>query len=294
MLLFVAIVTAGQLYTFHHYNAILNGTAARSNVPPVKTNPTQSAQTAQEIVSLKQQYPTATVSAGGHYIAYIDAQNTLHIRDLSTDKDVATATNLYPVVFVSWAANEQVFVGEKNNGDLLLKTVDSTSGTGRVIHTFSGFSASATFKKITYSALTNDVYILIGSDYASVVYHFDTNGTLTQVDLGGRLIKNIAVTETQNILYFEDYAAGTFNVLSLDNGQIQVVQRNAALIGAAGTTLFYGQINQAGLVTSVYKEASDGTAVLVSNMKAPVLAGNITITADQHVQVTDLTAKTSS
>lgn len=293
MLAFVGVVTITQLYAFHHYNKILNGSNAGIPVSQSQAVTPNSPKVVQEVNRLTQQFPTTTVSPDGQYAAYVDTSNTLHIRDLFAGKDAAAVSNSYPVVFLNWGANDLVFVGERNIGDLILGTVSASTGTQRVVHTFSGFSANATFKKMTYSALTNDVYILIGSDTASLVYHFDTNGDLTQVDLGGRLIKNIAVTQTQNILYFEDYAAGTFNVLSRDAGAIQLVQRNAALIGVVQTTLFYGQINSSGLVTAVYKLTASGASQLVSSLATPMLAANISITADEKVKVSNQASQTS-
>ncbi len=283
---FVALVTAGQLYAFNHYNGILTNsfhvkTSVGQQMKPLAVD------TQKEIAALVQQYPVSAVSDDNTSFAFVDNQNVLHLKDLVHGTVLATVTNSYPVQYLKWIRNDLVFVGEQEApGVLLLKTVDAGSGTERIIHSFSGLNATDSFKKITYSALTNDVYILIGSNTDSVVYHYDTNSNLNLVYLGGRYIKNIEVTQTGNNLYFEDYAAGTFNVLCRSQGVVYLVNRNSALVSVQDDTLYYGSINQSGLVNAVYKyDNTAGTGVLVATLQNPAMANRIQITSDGQVQV---------
>jgi hypothetical protein len=289
--LFLVLVTGAQVYAFHHYNSILTGSIhVKTNVEqPVKP---PSIDTQKEIASLTKQYPVSAASEDNTSFAYVDNQNVLYIKDLVHNTILATVNNTYPVQYLEWIGNESVFVGEQESpGVLELKTVDANSGTERVIHTFSGLSAADSFKKIAYTVLTNDVYILIGSDTSSVVYHYDTNSNLNVIYLGGRYIKNIEVSQTGNQLYFEDYVSGSFNVLVRSQGSVHLISRNSALISVADNTLYYGSVDQNGLVTAVYKyDDSTGTGVLVSNMQQPTLASEIEITSDGQVHVQQTTA----
>ncbi len=286
ILVFLVLVTGAQWYAFHHYNSILTGAIN------VKTNATQQVKpptvdTQKEIATLAKQYPINAVSTDGTTIAYVDSQNVLYVKDLVHNTTLTTLKNPYPVQYLEWIGNESVFVGEKEApGVLELKTVDANSGIERVIHTFTGLYAQDNFKKIAYTLLTNDVYILIGSDTDSLVYHYDTNSNLNMVYLGGRFIKNIDVSQTGNQLYFEDYVSGTFNVLVRNQGSIQLIARNSALITVQGNTLYYGPVNQNGLVTAVYRyDSSTGSGVLVENLQSPTLASNIQITQNGQVHV---------
>jgi sugar lactone lactonase YvrE len=122
-----------------------------------------------------------------------------------------------------------------------------------------------------------------------VLYHFDTNGKLTTVDLGGRFIKNIAVTQTGDTLYFEDYAQGSYNVGKLSsNGQLQILHRNCALVGVVGNTLYFGSIDSSGLVTRVYKNERGGP-VLVKTFQTPVRSEDIMISQNGQVSTSTQT-----
>jgi hypothetical protein len=290
IIIFLVLVTGAQVYAFNHYNSILTGSIhVRTNDVPSVKPPTIDTQ--KEIATLSKQYPVSSVSEDGTTFAYVDSQNVLYIKDLVHNTTVSTVNNTYPVQFIEWIGNESVFVGEKEApGVLELKTVDANSGTERVIHTFNGMSADVGFRKIAYTVLTNDVYILIGSDTSSVVYHYDTNSNLNEVYLGGRYVKNIAVSQTGNKLYFEDYVSGSFNVLVSNQGSVQLVSRNSALIDVQDNTLYYGTVDQNGMVTAVYKyEDTTGTGVLVSSLQSPTLASSIEITADGQIHVQQTT-----
>ena len=283
--LYVVVLTAVQLYTFHHYNSILTGSINIKSAGQTEAWTPQKVNTQKEINSLQKQYSTSAVSDDQTSIAYVDAQNVLHIRDLVNNKELSSVKLDYTVQYLQWIRNDMVFVGEQEApGVLSLRTVDANTGTLRTIKTFSGLNSSDAFKKITYSALTNDTYILIGSNYSSIVYHFDTNGNMSEVYLGGRFIKNIAVTQTGNQLYFEDYASGSFNVLCRTQGVVQLIKLNSALVDVVGNTLYYGSIDSNGLVTAVYKW-ENGVSTLVSTLQTPTMASQIDVTSDGKVQV---------
>ena len=282
IIIFVVAVTAIQVFTFQHYNTLLGGSSSSGGViaiPSGQTSTTSATSVAKQVSALKQRYKFVTVSGNNQFVAYLDSQNVLHVVQLSNGATLSTAANAFPVQYVGWIRNDSLFVGEQAApGKLVLKTVESNTGVQRVVQTFAGLDASASFKTIAYSALTNDVYILIGTSSTSVVYHFNTNSDLSVVDLGGRFIKNIALTQTGNILYFEDHAAGSFNVLYRQNGSVNLISLNAALIAVVNRTLYYGTVNQNGLVTAVYKEDNlSGTKTLVQTLTQPALAASIRV-----------------
>ncbi|SIT03782.1 hypothetical protein [Alicyclobacillus vulcanalis] len=281
-----AVVTALQLPLFYHYNRLL-GTSANA-VDNITVSPAQQQAEQKEISDLKRQYKFVTVSSDGQYAAYLDSKNVLHVVDLATHQEVCAANNPYTVQYVAWIEDERLFVGEQvQPGDLELKTVDVPSGVQTIVTRFEGLPADASFTKITFSTYTNDIYILINSGASSSLYHIGTMSNVSLVPVGGRYIKNIAITQTGSKLYFEDYADGSFNVLSLnDQGTIRLIKRDAALVAVVGNTLYYGGINGQGLVTAVYRyDASTGASTLVKTLASPTLAADIEITDNGSVQV---------
>lgn len=87
-------------------------------------------------------------------------------------------------------------------------------------------------------------------------------------------------------MYFEDALNGSYNVLYFDSQYVvHRVQLNAALVDVVGDTLYYGDINKDGLVTSVYKYNPDGQSTLVSKLQEPTLAADLSISNAGRVQV---------
>lgn len=290
LIAFLVVVTAAQIYTFNHYNSILSGDSG--SVSP----PHQTQQTITIADNLLKVYPLCAISEDGTMAAYVDSKNQVNIFDLSTNKLVSTTAENYPVQYIKWIEDDNVFVGViQSPGTLVLRTVDA-SGTGmqRDVYTFSELGATDVFKAIAYTLSTNDTYVLIGSDYGSLVYHFDTNNNLTTIDLGGRIIKNIAVTTTGDVLYFEDFADGTFNLLSYTSGTTNLLYRNAALISVLDNTLYYGTLDSNGYVTAVYRYNSTGQPTLIKTLSVPTLASKISVSDDGTVTVNGAPAEAST
>lgn len=302
---YVAAVTIVQLLVFHHYNALFSSvnrgtpSAADSKVTPAQQaqKQKQAQLRIKEVAALKtQNYKFITVSPAQDYATYVDSNNVLHIEDLKTGKDISAAKNPYTLDYVSWIENPQssstyVLIGEEiQPGDLELKTVDISDGSQQIIAHFSGLASNAAIQKVVFSFETNQIYILVNTDSTSAIYHIGTMKHVTDVPIGGRFIKNIALSQTTNRLYFEDRINGSYNVLYFDNNYVpHRVQLNAALVTVVGNTLYYGKIDKNGLVTAVYKQGSDGNSTLVQTLGAPTLASDIDITQSGDVQINSST-----
>ncbi|MFB5191675.1 hypothetical protein [Alicyclobacillus fastidiosus] len=286
---FVAVVTVAQLAVFYHYNDLFS--AADKGVQSLLKNqakPESLSQTEQaKVKKLRAQYKFVTVSPDDQYATYVDSANVLHIYDLETQQEVSAAKNTYPVQYISWISDQDVFVGERvQPGNLELKTVGVDDGSQVIVQDFAQLAPDAAFAKIAFSQYTNDVYILINTSTTSVIYHIDTMKHVDEVPIGGRYIKNIAVSDTQNRLYFEDRLNGSYNVLYFDNDYVaHRVQLNAALISVVGNTVYYGDINSNGDVTSVYSEPPSGKSTLIKTLQTPTPASNIDVTDDGQVRV---------
>ncbi|EPZ43057.1 hypothetical protein [Alicyclobacillus acidoterrestris] len=289
LLCFAAVVTLGQLAVFYHYNHLFS--AADQSVQSILSNhtkPESLSQTEQkEVAKLRSQYKFVTVSPDDQYATYIDKKNILHLYDLQQKRDISAAENPYTVQYVSWISDESVFVGEQvRPGNLELKTVNVDDGTQVIVEDFAELSPDAAFAKIAFSHYTNDVYILINTSTSSTIYHIDTMKHVDEVPIGGRYIKNIAVSDTENRLYFEDRLNGSYNVLYFDNNYVaHRVQLNAALISVVGNTVYYGDVNKDGYVTSVYSEDPDGTSHLIKTLATPTPASKLDVTDDGQVRV---------
>jgi hypothetical protein len=293
LLVFVAIVTAGQLIFFQHYNTLFATAQAETKVtlqklqkPKKRAIPVKTL-IKQEVARLNAQYQFVQVSPNGQYATYLDKQNELHIEDLKSKKDVSHTTGLSTVQYVSWISNQKLFVGEQTSpGCLELITVDESDGAQTaVVPTFGQLSPGASFAKISFSRQTNDIYILINTKTSSALYHIGTMAHVTAMPTDGRFIKDMDVSFTGDKLYFEDNVNFTDNVLYfVSNDELHTVKLNAALITVVGNVVYYGDVNKDGMVTDVYRMDENGDTTLVSTLDQPTSPSQIEITADGKVE----------
>lgn len=318
-LLFVAVLTAGQVLFFHHLNALFNAQKAGTEQEIeriMNTSNTLSPQAQQILMRLKQQYQGVTVSPNGQYATYIDTAsdgtNIVVVESLKTGKQVSEATNLYPVQYLDWLGDEEVFVGEqKSPSDLELNTFYVSNGqqadiTAASVPIFSGLASDAKITKVTYSSQTNDVFVLIDSSSSSVLYHIGTMEDVQRVPFNGGYVKNIALSQTGDNLYVEDNQDGNWNVVRLHQSSSansyspeydvneQVVQSNAALITVIMNVLYYGEINQNGLVTAVYKKETNGSVTLIKRLASPAIASEIVVSNSGNVTVNPIATSSAT
>jgi hypothetical protein len=282
----LASITAVEIAVFQHYNSLLNTKPAVA----ADTDTKHAASTGIDVTGFKPFLDNRflTVSNDHSRFAYIDSHNVLRVEDISTHKEIYSLQLLIKPVYLRWVNDDMLFIGtEIDNGgtkDLRLSTLDITSGTLRLIQSFAGFAPDSTFKQISFSSYTNDVYVLIGNQYNSALYHFDTNGTVNRVYLGGRYVSNVGVTSTTGELYFQDFAEGTKNVLINTNSEVHLIQRNAILLRVSRNVLYYGVLNSNGMVTSVAKYQNQSSTT-VATLPTPVDPSKILLTEDDEVVV---------
>jgi hypothetical protein len=315
---FLVVVTPLQMWLFSHYNGILKEPSAPSVQTEPRTNTSASSISAkdslQKLATLSQKYPVAALSDDMTTIAYVDAGQDIHVKNLTSGQDTILVQMKAPVVYLSWIGSGLLFVGEKfsvnGSNHLTLATVDLQTKEPRIIQPWSGLSSSTTFKKIAFSSATNDVYVLLGNTYNSALYHYDANGgTPTLVSLDGRFVQNVTVGQNNGILFFQDFAEGTKNVLYEQNHVAHLIQRNSVILGVVNDDLYYGTLDSNGLVNAVYDfstamPASDsaGTAntsgntgtldlsnsspQLVKTLSTPTDASHVNITSDKQIVIT--------
>jgi len=283
-----AVITAGEFVVFNHYNSLFTTKAVQAERQSTSPSPTTSQLTGIHVLNSQ----VLAVSDDGTQLAYIDTNSVLHVFDVASHQEVYKLQLDYQPVFLTWIRNDYLFVGtEAQQGgltDLRLSTIAIGSGTVRLINDFSGFAPTSTFKKVSFSPYTNDVYILIGGQTATILYHYDTNSNLNQIDLGGRYVSNVAVTATTNHLFFQDFALGTPNVLEYKNHQVNLIQRNTALLRVINDTMYYGALDSNGLVTTVFKY-ENGTSSQVTALSTAIDPKAVFI--NQAGQVIVLTAQ---
>jgi len=261
-LMLLGVITVIEAGVFSHYNHLLSAAAAETGItataPPADTKP----ETLPNIHLLSDNL--IAVSDDGQRLVYVDKNLVLHTVDFATGKTLYTLQLRFQPIYLRWIRDDSLFIGTQAvNGsliDLRLSTITLSSGKVRLIHVFSGFSTDATFRNVTFSPYTNDVYILIDGKSSSVMYHYDTNGNLNQVDVGGRVVTKAASTPTGNTVYFQDFAQNQPNFLMRDNaGTVTVLQRDAVLLRLIGTTAYYGKLDSQGNVTEIdtYTSSTD-------------------------------------
>ena len=296
-----ALCTACESLFFYHLNHLLvsQQTASQREIQAALHRRAQL-----ELLQLKREYAGVTVSPNGEYATYVTSDSsgwdTVHVVQLDTGTQVSEATDLYPVQYVDWLGNAEVFVGEERSpGNLELNTFYVSNGlqadeTAASVPVFSNLSPDARIVKVTYSTETNDIFVLIEAGGSSEVYHVGTMETIQPVTVPPGYIKNIAMTETGDNLYLEINQGGQWNVVRLYQTpqtssytpefqmDWQLVKSNAALLGVVGNTLYYGTVNAGGLVTAVYRQTSGGDQ-LVRQLAQPELASEIAISSSGSI-----------
>nr|WP_230087924.1 hypothetical protein [Alicyclobacillus mali (ex Roth et al. 2021)] len=292
-----ALCTACESLFFYHLNHVLvsQQTASQREIQAAMHRRAQT-----EILQLKREYAGVTISPNGEYATYVTSDasgwDTVHVVQLDSGTQVSQATNLYPVQYVDWLGNAEVFVGEQRSpGNLELNTFYVSNGlqadeTAASVPVFSNLAPDARIVKVTYSTETNDIFVLIDAGGSTAVYHVGTMETIQPVTVPPGYIKNIAMTQTGDNLYLEINQNGQWNVVRLyQTSQTssytaefqmdwQTVKSNAALIGVVGNTLYYGTVNANGLVTAVYRQTSGGDELL-RQLGQPALASEIAVSS---------------
>ncbi|EPZ52968.1 hypothetical protein [Alicyclobacillus acidoterrestris] len=312
---FVVVLTIFQVLYLNHYNTLFKSEQAGTAqaIQDILDEPvTLSAAEKARIQQLKSTYQGVTVSPGGQYVTYVDTASdgsyVVHVEDLDTGKQVSEAGDLYPVQYLCWLGDEEIFVGEqKAPGDLELNTFYISNGqqadvTAASVPEFTALASDAAITKVTYSQQTNDVFVLVNTSTSSALYHIGTMENVQSVPFSDGYIKNIALSQTGDHLYAEVNQGGTWDVVRLDQSSTttstspeydvnsQIVQSDAALINVIGNVLYYGKINQDGLVTAVYRQDTNGESTLIKTLSTPTMASHIIISGDGQVTVNPLAA----
>lgn len=308
--LFVVVLSLGQIAMLHHYNHLFT---RQKRVTTQEINLMENGasvlppQSKQRLETLKQTYSGVTVSPDGQYATYVNTASNgtdvAHVIKLQSGKQLSEATDLYPVQYITWLGDAEIFVGEQlSPGNLELNTFYVANGaqagqTAATVPKFSSLAPDAAITKVTYSAQTNDVFVLISTGSSSVIYHIGTMENTQLVPFTSGYVKNIAMTQTGHKLYVEANSGGTWQVDCLqqataDNpnspqydAATQFVQPNAALIAVVGNQLYYGKVNGNGLVTSVYRKQGTGASTLVKQLSGPTSADQIFISSSGRVEM---------
>lgn len=288
LLIAFLIVTVGEWIFFVHYNQLLDAAsshAARTSASYNQQQKTQQKRMQSNLLALEKQHSGVMESLNQQYAAYVNSNNSLIVKNLVSNQTTFNQPLAYPTKYIRWIRNSEIFLGEdEGNGNLILATINIDTGNARIIKTFSGLTPNSNFSKITYSPYTNDTYVLITNSSSSVVYHFDTNGNMYYTHFGGRFIKNISVSQTGDVLYFEELSGGVFKVgyllqsPHLQSWSVHIIQQNAGLIGCDQNTFYYGTINAQGLVTDVYQfTLKTGQSKFIAHLQQPYIAHDLKI-----------------
>lgn len=287
----IGLITVAELVVYYHYNSLF----AKGNQAAIggldKSQTSQVSTTKISGVQLDAQN-LICVSPDGSQVSWIDANNKLHVVDASTGSEVYSLQLNYKPVYLSFIRSDNLIIGtEVSNGstkDIRLSTIYTYGQQPRLIKDFSGYSLDSTLEKIAFSPYTNDTYILIGDKNASVVYHFDTNGNMNPVNVGGRILYNIAVTSTTDEVYIQDFASGTQNVLSLNpKTGTNLIQLKAALLGVNQNTMYYGTLDSNDDVTSVSTYKGNGPGQSLLTLTQPTSPQNLFVNSNgQVIQMT--------
>jgi hypothetical protein len=280
----IIIITILEAGVYGYYNHMLNSNNAMATTAPAKAKevkevkkvkPNSYTQLANEKVKL------ISISENQKFVASVDQNNKLQITDLDSNQEVYSSTEKSDIVYLKFIRSDSLFIGIKTeNKDLVLKTIQIGANRERTIKTFTDVSPTSTFKSITYSPFTNDVYILIGNDVNTKMYHFDTNGQMTALPSQFSYIENPMMLASKNVLFFEDKHNNIW--MSQDNKSLKKIAENATLLAVNDDTIYYGSLDQDGKVVSIH-EYKNGEKQDIYQLPTPVLGSRILINKDGNV-----------
>jgi hypothetical protein len=281
---FLLIVTGIQVGIFSYYNHLLGNGA---NGPAAAAVSSQTGGSAGEPIKLFDgQTDRVALSDSKNLAAYVDQQNTLHVKDLTSNKEVYTLSNEGKIDYITWIQDNGLLLGistgRNSNKKLVVKTAMLSTNSVRTIRTIGPVSSTSKFKKMAFSPFTNDIYILIGNKNISKLYHVGTSGDFKMMDVSSYYIDNVLMASTKNELFFEDVKQGIPYLHSRDEKGTHRIEKNAVLLRAVNDTLYYGKLDTAGSVTSVYKY-EQGTSNKIVDLNQPVKPDRLLVKEDGTV-----------
>jgi WD40 repeat protein len=231
----------------------------------------------------------AAASEDGSFIAFTNATGELTIKETKEMKTVYQTKNHEDVTYIKWIRNDSLILGiteqRENSRDISIKTFNVSSSKERLIKTFDQLSATSVVKAITFSEFTNDVYVLVGNDSITRIYHYDTNGNLSTIEKNDRYVIDLAVSNTENMLYMEEKQDNTYNVYKKSTwGSLELIKSNARLLGVIDDMPYIGLTNDTGLVTSVYRYENNNLE-RVGDLLEPSKKTNIIVKEDGRIYV---------
>ncbi|WP_027417060.1 hypothetical protein [Aneurinibacillus terranovensis] len=286
---FILIVTIFQISVFTYYNRLIGQTNGVVPVSPALGGKIFSGTKEKNVTLFEGTANCIALSANRQMVAYVDEANTLHVKDLQANNEVLNLPGEGPISYVTWIENNGLLIGSTvDNGSgkkLTLKTVMLSSQNVRTIKEFEPDRSSYTFKKIVFSPYTNDIYILVGNKWGTQLYHVGTSGDFRSEDISSYYIDNIEMSTTKNELFFQDVKNGIPYLHIRDDQGTRRIKKNAVLLRTVNDVLYYGTLDDSGMVSAVYKyqEGTTGTSTKVTDLNTPVKPEKLLVKDDGTV-----------
>ncbi|WP_066367647.1 hypothetical protein [Neobacillus fumarioli] len=283
-LICILLITGIETGVYWHYDSLLknpNEVVHAGTSKPVSASIDHKQSDKGVILAAKDPVSQIKISENHQLAAYVNDQNELHIVKLSDQSELYSTTDTHEIVYLKWIRNDSLFIGLKGKNSLILKTFQIGSQQERTIETFNGVSSTSTFKSIAYSPYTNDVYILIGNQTRTKMYHINTNGHMSVMPLDHSYIDKPMMLSTKNELFYQD---ANYNIWVVADGETKKFKNNAIPLAVYDDSFYYGILNDEGRVASVYKY-DKGNKEKVEDLSTPVHAKNIVVKSDGTILV---------
>lgn len=266
---FLLLVTGMQVGILSHYNHLLDrGVKGTDTVV---------------VTRLDGQTDLMALSASKNLVAYVDEQNTLHVKDVTSNKEVYTLSNEGKIDYITWIQDNGLLLGiskgKGSNKKLVVKTAMLSTNNVRTIRTIGPVSSTSTFKKMTFSPFTNDIYILVGNKNISKLYHVGTSGDFKMTNVSSYYVDDILMASTKNELFFEDVKQHIPYLHSRDEKGTHRIEKNAVPLRVINDTLYYGKLNDTGDVTSIYTY-EQGTSNKIIDLSQPTKPDRLLVKED--------------
>lgn len=267
------IITCIEIGVYGYYNKLFSGLQTTQSVLAQTNTPVDNLKKL-----TKEKVKIIAISDSQQFIAYVTENNQLNVVNLMTGQQVYSTTDNNQMLYLKWIRDDRLFIGLKAaSNELTLRTFQIGDQQERTIKTWTGVTSTSTFKGITYSPYTNDVYVIIGNANMTKMYHFDTNGNITNVPLMVRYAENPMMFSTENDLFYEDKNNNIYEMQN--NNSTRIFRSNDKLLTVYNDTLYYGKLDSNG---NVYEACSykNGNFKVLSNLSHTVDPSDIIVNQD--------------
>jgi hypothetical protein len=246
--------SVGLILTLNHYQNLL---------APTTTSFTGETLTPKNYLS--SELPTGSLLSPELTRFAVLSQNQLQIKE--KNKTIFNHAFEMNIDQATWINEDSLLVGLSDGSKQELVSVNVSTQKIRSIKQF--FLGKMAFQQIDFSHFTNDVYVLLQYDQDYQLYYFDTNNNSNRLQVSDYIIEKIAVAKTKHEWYFQNRKHEQPYLFVRSQENTSLVAENAKILFSNEDALYYGLLDDKGLVKEI-KKYENGLSTTISPLSKPI------------------------